>query len=47
MFQCISVVLLPIAFGADGIWFSVVIAELLSTVTTMIFFTIKRKKYHY
>lgn len=47
VFQCISVVLLPIAFGADGIWLSVVIAELLSTIITMIFFATKRKKYHY
>lgn len=47
VFQCISVVLLPIAFGTDGIWLSVVIAELLSTIITMMFFAAKRKKYHY
>lgn len=47
VYQVISILLLPIVFGLDGIWFSIVVAEALSFVTTWIFVIAKRKKYQY
>lgn len=47
VFQIAAVLLLPLAFGIDGIWFSVVVAELLSVVLSLIFIFAKRNKYHY
>ena len=47
VFQCSCVIFLPLIFGADGVWFSIVAAELLSTITTAIFFAAKRKTYGY
>jgi putative MATE family efflux protein len=47
VFQCITVLLLPIIMGVDGIWFSVVIAEALTFAVTLFFIVIKRKKYGY
>jgi len=34
-------------YGVDGIWFSVVVAEFMAVVVTVIFMIIKRKKYNY
>lgn len=47
IFQVAAVLLLPIAFGIDGIWWSVVVAEGLSVVVGSIFLYAKRNKYHY
>ena len=47
LFQCSAVILLPLVFGIDGIWLSVVIAELLSFAVTLAFIITKRKKYGY
>lgn len=47
IFQVAAVLLLPIAFGIDGIWWSVVVAEGLSVVVGCIFLYGKRNKYHY
>ncbi len=47
LYQVLSILLLPIAFGLDGIWYSIVVAEALSFVTTWIFIIAKRKKYQY
>ena len=47
VFQCITVLLLPLIMGVDGIWFSVVIAEALTFAVTLFFIVIKRKKYGY
>lgn len=47
LFQVGAVLLLPLIFGIDGIWFSVVAAELVAAVMTILFIAVKRKKYHY
>lgn len=47
VFQVAAVLLLPLIMGIDGIWFSIVVAELMATVFSAIFMVIKRKKYHY
>jgi len=47
IFQILAVMLLPLVFGVDGIWFSVVVAEFMAVVVTVIFMIIKRKKYNY
>lgn len=53
VFQVAAVIALPLIFealggrGSDGIWFSIVIAEALAVVVTVIFILAKRKKYNY
>ena len=34
-------------FGIDGIWFSVVVAELVAAAMTVLFIAVKRGTYHY
>ncbi len=45
--EAAAVMLLPLIFGIDGIWFSTLIAEALSMVLGVIFLTAKRKKFGY
>ena len=47
VFQIIAVLILPIFWGIDGIWFSVVAAELLSIAISAFFLAKMRKKYGY
>lgn len=47
VFQVISVILLPILIGPNGIWFAVLVAELLSLVVSVFFLLKNRKKYGY
>lgn len=47
VFQVFAVLILPIIFGVNGIWFSIVVAEVLAVVVTIIFLKINRKKYKY
>lgn len=47
LFQVAAVIILPLIFGIDGIWFSIVAAELVAAVMTVLFIIVKRKKYHY
>lgn len=47
VFQMIAVLVLPILLGVDGIWISIVTAELIAAVVTVVFLIVKRKKYHY
>lgn len=48
VFQVIAVLWLPILLGGiDGIWLSIVVAELLAAVVTTIFLICMRKKYSY
>ena len=42
--QVIAISILPIFFKEDGIWFSVVVAELMAFILTIIFLKIKRKR---
>lgn len=45
--QLITVFLLPLIMGVDGIWLSIVIAEVLSLMLGVTFLVTKRKKYGY
>ena len=47
VFQVLAVLLLPLAFGVDGIWVSVVVAEFMAVVVTVIFMISKKNKYNY
>lgn len=47
VFQVGSVMILPIFFDIDGVWLSMLSAEILATILTVIFCITKRKKYHY
>lgn len=46
VFQIAAVVLFPLLWGIDGIWVSVVAAELMAALVTAIFLAARRKKYH-
>lgn len=47
LFQIAAVMLLPLVLDVDGIWLSVVVAELIAAVMTAIFLFALRKKYRY
>ena len=47
VFQIAAVLLLPLIWGIDGIWWSIVVAELMAMVVGMIFLVLKRKQFHY
>ncbi len=45
--QVAAVLVLPLLMGLDGIWLSIVAAELIALILTVICFAIFRKRYHY
>ncbi len=47
VFQVAAVLLIPLILGIDGIWVSIVVAEIFSVLTTAIFLLLLRKKYNY
>lgn len=47
VFQTAAVIFLPMIMGIDGVWISLVVAELLATAVAFIFILAKREKYHY
>ena len=47
LFQTSSVMLLPLIFGVDGIWYAISAAEVFAFVISTIFLFAKRNKYHY
>ncbi len=47
IFQAAAVLLLPLLFGLDGIWYSQIAAELMAGAITVFFWIIKQKKYQY
>ncbi|MCU6686984.1 MATE family efflux transporter [Dorea acetigenes] len=47
LFQIAAVLIFPLLWGVDGIWISVVAAEVMAVIVTAFFLQIKRKKYHY
>lgn len=47
VFQMISVLVLPMFFKIDGIWFAITVAELLAFAVSCMFLVLKRKKYKY
>ena len=47
LFQTVFVFVLPLIMGVDGIWASIIVAEALSAIMTVIIIVISRKKYGY
>lgn len=47
VFQVAAVLLFPLIWKLDGIWFSIVGAEAMALVVTVLFFAGKRREYHY
>ena len=47
VFQCGAIIILPQLLGIDGIWWSVVVAELMAFVFGILFLVLKKGKYHY
>lgn len=47
VFQVAAVLILPIFLQIDGIWFSVVLAEIVAAAMTLLFIRVKKKSYHY
>ncbi len=47
LFQTASVLILPIFFGLNGVWYSLFIAEILAAFVTITFYILKRSEYYY
>lgn len=47
IFEVVSVLILPLIFDIDGIWLSIVAAEFLAFIVTIIYLIVKKKKYNY
>lgn len=47
VFQIIAVLVLPIIFGIDGVWLSIVVAEVLSLAVTGFFLVTRKNRYQY
>lgn len=47
VFETAAILLLPLLWGIDGIWFSVVASEMMAVLLGSLFLVLKRKKYHY
>lgn len=47
VFQIAAVMLLPILFGINGVWISIIVAEFMAMLLSAAFIAGKRKKYHY
>jgi len=39
--------LLPLLWGFDGVWISIVVAEAMAVVISVVFLGIRQKDYHY
>ena len=47
VFQCAAVIVFPILWGLDGIWWSIPAAEVMAVAVTVLFLAGKREKYGY
>lgn len=47
VFQVLSVLILPVFFELDSIWWAITAAEVLAVIISLTFLIAKRKKYHY
>ena len=47
VFQMLCVLVLPIFFGIDGIWWATAVAEVFAFILSLSFLIVKRNKYHY
>ncbi len=47
VFQILAIMLLPLFFKTDGIWISIVVAEIMAALLSIMFIILKRNKYKY
>ena len=47
LFQVIAILVMPAFLGVNGIWLSVITAECLALIVTVVCFITKKKKYNY
>lgn len=47
LFEMTAIIFLPMLFGIDGVWFSEIIAEIMSVVLAVVFIVKYRKRYRY
>lgn len=47
VFQVSAVLLMPLVWGIDGVWISIVVAEVMAVIITALFLVGKRNRYHY
>lgn len=47
VFQSVSVLVLPLVLGVDGIWWAISVAEVCAFIISSVFLLAKRNKYHY
>lgn len=47
LFQAAAVLILPLLWGIDGIWMSMIVAELAAAAVSLLFLAGKKKKYQY
>ena len=47
VFQVAAVLILPLLWGIDGVWISIVVAEFAAVLFSLVFLFAKRNKYHY
>jgi len=47
VFELAAILLLPLAFGVTGLWFSIVVAELMAASLSFLFMLLKRKRFGY
>ena len=47
VFELAAILLLPFAFGVTGLWFSIVVAELMAASLSFLFMLLKRKRFGY
>lgn len=47
VFETAAVLILPLIFGINGVWFSLVAAEFVAALVTVVFYVLKQKKYGY
>lgn len=47
VFQVAAVLILPVFLDIDGVWLSIVVAEVMAVILSVIFLIVKQKKYHY
>ncbi len=47
VFQIAAVLLLPLIWGIDGVWLSIIVAEFMAVVFAALFMILKRKRYNY
>ena len=47
VFQIAAVCILPLFWKLDGIWFSIIVAEVVAVLVAVLLLLVKRKKYQY